>query len=277
MVNVKNIYEYLSLFAPLEYKMDFDNVGLLVGRAKDEVSNILVSLDITSDVVTEALDTDVQLIVSHHPLFFSLKNVNDQDVIGQKIIRMLRGGISAICMHTNLDAARGGVNDALAAAAGISTVNTSDINPKYGREAALLNEDGFLPNGEAFSYGRFGCIKSPCSLPEYLQVLKKALGANGLRYHNAGREVCKVAIEGGAGGDALRHALDKSCDTFITADIKYDVFLEAKELGINLIDGGHYCTENLITNVLKEKLCDAFPSVRATISSIHKQTPQFFV
>jgi len=315
MPSVKDINEYLSLIAPLNYKMDFDNVGFLVGCAEAEVSHILISLDITSDVITEALDTGAQLIVSHHPLFFSLKTVTDQDIIGRKIVRMLSGGLSAICMHTNLDAARGGVNDALAAAAGIThepdeafevgiqedqiiigqaelfTVNEADplaINQAYplasGQanqftfgQAELLNEDGFLPYGEPFSYGRVGYLKSPCSLPEYLASLKKALGTNGLRYHNAGRDVYKVAVEGGSGGDAFSHAIEKGCDTFITADIKYDVFLEAKELGINLIDGDHYCTENLVTGVLAEKLRGAFPSVNVSISAKHKQTTQFYV
>jgi len=171
-------------------------------------------------------------------------------------------------MHTNLDAARGGVNDALAIAAGIAG---------DGRETALLNEDGFLPNGEAFSYGRVGSLKSSCSLPEYMATLKNSLGANGLRYHDAGRDVFKVAVEGGSGGSALQHAIDKGCDTFITADIKYDVFLEAKELGINLIDGDHYCTENLVTKVLFDKLREGFPSVKVSVSTAHRQTAQFFV
>ena len=315
MPGVKDINEYLSLIAPLNYKMDFDNVGFLVGRAGAEVSHILISLDITSDVITEALDIGAQLIVSHHPLFFSLKTVTDQDIIGRKIVRMLSDGLSAICMHTNLDAARGGVNDALAAAAGIThepdaayesgsqedqiitgqaalfDVNGADpldvsqayplaagqVNQFSFGQAELLNEDGFLPYGEPFSYGRVGYLKSPCPFSEYLASLKKALGTNGLRYHDAGRDVYKVAVEGGSGGDALAHAIEKGCDTFITADIKYDVFLEAKEAGINLIDGDHYCTENLVTSVLAEKLRGAFPSVRVTISSKHKQTVQFYV
>ena len=120
MTTVNDVYEYLVSIAPVEMKMDFDNVGFLVGRGDSEASDILISLDITADVVSEALDTGAKLIVSHHPLFFSLKSVTDADPTGKKIVRMLSGGLSAICMHTNLDAALGGVNDALALAAGIS-------------------------------------------------------------------------------------------------------------------------------------------------------------
>jgi len=248
-------------------KMEFDNVGLLVGRGEADVSRILVSLDITHDVIAEALDTGADLIVSHHPLFFSLKSVTDADTTGGKIVKLLTGGVSAICMHTNLDAARGGVGDALARAAGIS---------RDGEEASLLAEDGYLPSGEAFSYGRVGFLAKPCGLQEYMEALKSSLGAGGFRYYDAGRAAHKVATVGGAGGSELAHAYAHGCDTFVTADIKYDVFLEAKEFGINLIDGGHFCTENPIVNVLAGALRAKFPDVEVSVSERHGDAVCFF-
>ena len=267
MITVNDVYEYLNTIAPVEMKMDFDNVGFLVGRAKANATKILVSLDITHDVVTEALETGAGLIVSHHPVFFSLKNVTDTDTTGKKIVRMLSGGVSAICMHTNLDAARGGTNDALAVAAGI----TGD-----GREAELLSEEGRLATGEPYSYGRVGNLEKPCTMNEYLDKLKKTLKTNGLRYHDAGREVKKVAVVGGSGGGELQHAIDQGCDTLVTADIKYDVFLEAKERSINLIDADHFCTENLVTNVLTDKLSKAFPAIETTTTQSHTQVAKFY-
>ena len=267
MPTVNEVYEYLCTIAPVEMKMDFDNVGFLVGRANSDASKILVSLDITHDVITEALDIGAGLIVSHHPLFFSLKSVTDEDTTGRKIVRLLSGGVSAICMHTNLDAARGGTNDALAAAAGITG---------EGFDAELLNEEGRLATGEAFSYGRVGRLKAPVTLDEYLGMLKLALKTEGLRYYSAGRDVYKIAVVGGSGGSDMHHAVRHGCDTFVTADIKYDVFLEAKELGLNLIDGDHFCTENLVTGSLAAKLRMAFPSAEATVSSRHAQTVKFY-
>ena len=267
MPTVNEIYEYLCSIAPVEMKMDFDNVGFLVGRSQNDAAKIVVSLDITNDVISEALDTGAGLIVSHHPLFFSLNNVTDTDTTGGKVVRLLSGGISAICMHTNLDAARGGVNDALAAAAGIAG---------NGRETELLSEEGRLATGEAYSYGRVGYLSNPYALTDYLAMLKKALGTNGLRYHDAGRDVYKVAVVGGSGGSDLCHAVRHGCDTFVTADIKYDTFLEAKELGINLIDGDHFCTENLVVGVIADSLCKAFPDIEVTVSSRHGQTVKFY-
>jgi len=269
MPTVNDVFEFLNSFAPVEMKMDTDNVGFLVGFGKSPASKILVSLDITNDVISEALDNGADLIVSHHPLFFSLKSVTDADPIGEKVARLLKGGVSAICMHTNLDAARGGVNDALAAAVGIA-------NGDEGINAELLAEGGRLPTGEAFSYGRFGYLKNPCSMPEYLEMLKKALRTNGLRYYDAGCEVHKVAVVGGSGGDMFDQAVKNGCDTFVTADIKYHVFLQAKELGVNLIDGDHFCTENVVTGVLADKLRKAFPDANVAISKRHEQTVRFF-
>jgi len=131
MAKVKTILEFLEHMAPPAMKMDFDNVGLLVGYPENEVSRVIVALDITEDVIEEAVHEGAQLIVSHHPLLFSLKAVRADDYIGVRVIKLIENSMSAICMHTNLDAAEGGVNDALAKAAGI-------ISPKH------LKKDGVL-------------------------------------------------------------------------------------------------------------------------------------
>ncbi|MDR3277611.1 MAG: Nif3-like dinuclear metal center hexameric protein [Oscillospiraceae bacterium] len=252
MITVLDVYTKLAEFAPIEAKMDFDNVGHLVGASAGAVTRILLSLDITSDVIAEAADVGAELIVSHHPLFFSLKEVTDATVTGRKVIALIRNNIAAVCMHTNLDAARGGVNDRLAAAAG------------------LINAE-VMPD---FPYGRFGFIEKPAPLAEYLSKIKDSLHSNGLRYYDAGRPVRRVAVVGGSGGSELPRAVGLGCDTLLTADVKYDVFLDAKELGVNLIDGDHFCTENVVLAALEEAL--RFPGVRVARSARHGQTARFF-
>ena len=267
MVCVKEIYAFIKSIAPEEMAMENDNVGFLVGTGEAAVSKIIVCLDITSDVISEALDIGAQLIVAHHPLFASLKSVTDENVTGRKIIRMLSGGVSAICMHTNLDAARGGVNDTLAVTVGIADQN---------RFAEPLSDTVRLDTGEIVSLGRVGYLSKESSMSEYLGFLKEALGVNGIRYFDAGRNVHKVAIASGSGGFEWDNAIKTGCDTFVTADIKYHMFLDAKEFGINLIDGGHFCTENVITGVLAGKIADAFPSVETIISKALDQTVRFY-
>ena len=262
MATVREIYDRLAEKAPLEMKMDFDNPGFLVGRGGAEVRRVLVSLDITDDVIEEAKEKGAQLIVSHHPIFFSLKSVTDGDRLGRKAVALIESGISAICMHTNLDAAKGGVNDALADALGL-------------RDTEILNVEGISSAGEEYSYGRVGLLTEPTPMTAFLEKVKAALGANGLRYHDAGRPVYRVASVGGSGGGMLDFAAAKGCDTFVTADVKYDVFLAAKEMGINLIDADHFCTENTVVPALAVMIAGRFPEVEVLISECHRQTAQF--
>lgn len=262
MATVGKIYEFLDTVAPFKMKMDFDNVGLLAGFTTDEVSKIIVSLDITEDVIDEAYDAGAQLIVSHHPVIFSLKTVSDLDPAGKKAALILRRGINAICMHTNLDAAPGGVNDQLAKIAGI-------IEPK------LLCDEFRTESGEPYCIGRIGELENEMSMIEYLKYLKTALKTNGLRYYDSGRPVKKVAVVGGSGMMQLDYVLKTGADTFLTADIKYDAFLDAKDGGYNLIDGDHFCTENVVIPYIAERLEKGFPEIEVVISKVHSQTAKF--
>jgi len=268
MTKVSDVYKFLKKIAPEEMAMETDNVGFLVGTSNSDVTNILISLDITEDVITEAIDKNAEVIVAHHPLFFSLSNVNDTDSTGRKVVRLLSNGISAICMHTNLDAADGGVNDALAVAVGIADGT---------RRAEPLSDTVRLSNGDVVSLGRVGSLKQSCSMADYLAVLKRTLKSNGFKYYDSGRDVRKVAIASGSGGSQWNNAIKSGCDTFVSADLKYQVFLEARELGINVIDGGHFCTENVVVSVLKERLSSAFPAANVMISRVLDQTVEYLV
>lgn len=263
MPTVSDILMLLDSKAPLSMKMEWDNVGLLAGFANQEVKRVLIALDITDEVVSEAAAIGAELVVSHHPLFFDLKSVTDNDRTGKKIVNLIKNGISAICLHTNLDAACGGVNDTMAAILGLSNVR-------------LLSEEGRGPDGTAYGIGRYGELSESVSMETFLRLVKSKLECNGLRYHDAGRLVKRVAVLGGSGGGDMKHAIEKGCDTFVTADIRYNAFLDAKEEGLNLIDADHFCTENVVCPRLKQWLGEAFTDIEIHISDIHKQTANFF-
>ncbi len=256
-VLVKDIFHALDRLAPSESKMDFDNVGLLVGKPANEVNRVLIALDITDEVIQEAAEMGAQLIVSHHPVIFSsLKQVVDTDLTGHKVISLISSGLSAICMHTNLDAAQGGVNDALADALGAKV------------EGVLNREEGI---------SRLARLPEPVGLVQFLEHTAAALGCNGLRYHDAGKPVSYIGLCGGAGGGDIALAAQLGCDTFVTADVKYNQFLDARALEINLIDADHFCTENVVVPVLERYLKSAFPTLQVYISKRHQQTALFFI
>ena len=263
MATVRTIRDYLESRVPAHLKLDFDNVGLLVGMTDRQVTKALVSLDITREVIAEAAEWGAELIVSHHPLFFDLKRITDDDLTGRKIIGLISAGISAICLHTNLDAVEGGVNDALMALLG-------------GRVTGLLNQQGVTPEGKSYGISRIGELESPMEFDSFLARVKSALNAAGLRYYNAGRPVFKLAVCGGSGGGDLPPAASAGCDTFVTADVKYDQFLAARDYGINLIDAGHFCTENVVTPVIVSLLKKGFPEIEVKISSKHKQIDSYY-
>ena len=254
MTTVSDVFALLNEKAPVAGKMEFDNVGLLVGHSDRPVACILTALDITDEVIEEAAELDAELIVSHHPLFFELKTVTDDTMEGHLALSLAEKNISAICMHTNLDAAQGGVNDALMAALG-------------GKAEAVLEPDTAI--------GRIGELPREVPFSEFLPFVKKQLASNGLRYHDAGRPVKRLAVCGGSGGGDIGLAAAAGCDTYVTADVKYHQFLEAKHLGLNLIDADHFCTENVVVPVLYQWLAEAFPEIDVRVSQVHKQTVQF--
>jgi len=261
-IKVLDIYEYLKGEIPLEMQEEWDNSGLLVGLTRRPVTKIHIALDITDVVIAEAIQSGAELIISHHPLFFSCKNVLDTDTTGRKIIALLENGISAICMHTNLDASPWGVNVAFAERLGLANLR-------------LLEEEGIGPDGKPYGIPRVGELGQPMAFADFLGTVKTALDANGLRY-TGGEPVRKVAICGGSGGDFLQAAMDDGCDTLVTSDIKYHVFLEAKERGFNLIDADHFATENVICPVLRQRLAARYPGVEVSVSSGHEQTALFY-
>lgn len=249
MKRVNDIYEYLQTLAPLNLQLGFDNAGIQIGRLSNSVSRVLLALDVTAEVVSEAAELGVELIVSHHPLIFTpIKNITDDT-----FLRLAREDIAVISMHTNLDIAEGGVNDVL-----LSLFNAERKD--------YLDED---------KCGRVGVLAQELDLSEFLIECKAALNANGLRYYDAGRRVKRIAVMGGSGGDYIADAVNKGCDTYITADIKHHQFLSAKELNINLIDADHFCTENPVIPAIAAKLQAAFPDVEFTVSKVHKQVAQF--
>ena len=263
MATVHDILTYLETLAPRSMKMDWDNVGLLCGSRKAEVTKILVALDPFEGVCAEAAAWGAQLIVTHHPLIFqALKSVTDETSIGRSIQLLCREGISAINAHTNLDCAPGGVNDRLAAALGLS-------------ETEVIDPMGVDADGKEWGLLRKGVVAEQ-PLADFLPAVRSALGCEGLRYVDGGKPVRKVAVGGGACASELMDAYLAGCDTFVTSDVKYNQFWDAKDLGMNLIDAGHFYTENPVTACLAEKIAAKFPEVEVKISETHRDCMKFY-
>ena len=259
MTTVADILNFIETIAPPHMAEDWDNCGLLCGRKSRQVKKILVALDPFSNVIDEAIDLGADLIVTHHPLIFrdKLGAVNEDTETGCCVLKLIENGIAAINAHTNLDMAPGGVNDTLAKTLGLSDIEIIDPVDNYG----LL---------------RKGTVAEQ-SLEEFLALVKTNLGCKGLRYMAGGKSVTTVAVGGGSCADFMTAALAAGCDTFVTADVKYNQFRTARELGLNLIDAGHFHTENPVMPLVAALLREKFPGVEVIFSENHTDEMNFFV
>ena len=253
MPTAAELEQSLFALAPREGAAEWDNVGLLVGDPARSVSKILVALDITQAVAEEAVALGCDAIVAHHPVmncrWLPVQTLRQDDPQGRLLRLLVTTDMAAVCMHTNLDTAVGGVNDALA-------------------EALELIDPGPLC---ADGLGRVGSLKEPMELGDFAAFVREKLGCSALRYADAGRKVYRVAVGGGACGDLEQAAIAAGCDTFVTSDIKYHQFLDAPGHGINLIDAGHFPTENPVCEKLIDYLKAQFPEVTVLKSAIHRE------
>lgn len=256
MSTVKDILQFIESVAPPTLKMEGDNMGLLCGRADKEVTTILVALDPFPSVCREAVAEQADLLVTHHPIIHgSISSVTDQTTYGQALLELIAHDVSAVNAHTNLDCADGGVNDTLAERLGLSNIQKIAADPY-----------GLLRQGQVNSQ----------SLEKFLSNVTANLGCDGLRYADGGKDVHKVAVGGGSCGSELAAVAAAGCDTFVTADVKYNQFWDAKMLGINMIDAGHFHTENPVVAVLAGKIQAAFPHIQVKISKNHADCMKFY-
>lgn len=259
MPTALEIEEALYRLAPKSGAMDWDNVGLLLGDPASEISRVLVALDVTEAVADEAIETGCQLIVAHHPVmncrWLPVQSLREDTPQGHLLRKLTMKGLCVICMHTNLDVAAGGVNDVLA-----HTLRLEDPGP-------------FLEDG----LGRIGHLAAPMALDGFVKQLSEALGCNGVRFADAGKPVYRVAVGGGACGEYADAAAQAGCDTFVTSDLSYHAFLDAAGKGINLIDAGHFPTEDPVCQVLVRYIGETFPTLSIHKSISHREVIQYYV
>lgn len=241
MTNVREIYDVMCRLAPLELAESWDNPGLLV-NCDAPVMRVLTCLDITGEVAREARDKECQLIVAHHPVIFDPVKALDVDHVA---CRLLQFGISAICMHTNLDAAEGGVNDTLAELVG------------------LKNAVPF-----AGGMGRIGNIE-PLEAADLAQKVAQALNAH-VKWADGGKPIRRLAVVSGAGGSLLPEAIAAGAEALLTGEASHHVALDAIHKGVSVLAAGHYETEFPIAKVLATRLQGKFPELEVLISQSDK-------
>ena len=243
MTTVLDIYEYINSIAPYATQLDYDNSGILVGDINGTVRQAMLALDVTGDVITQAMRNRCELIISHHPIMFQpIKRIPANSLE----YRLANAGIALISAHTNLDAAPGGVNDCLAMRLDLTV----------------------FTKVEGVDYGIMAWLPRPMTPRELAVMVREKLGCAAVGYvEGSGEPVERVAIIGGAGGEYIWQMYDMGAQAVITGEAKHHDHLEAAERKVTLVVAGHFPTENVVITPLRAQLADQFPEVNFLLAN----------
>ncbi|MCL2165933.1 MAG: Nif3-like dinuclear metal center hexameric protein [Clostridiales bacterium] len=244
-------------YAPPQYAEEGDPIGLHLGSYEQEVKRLFLTLELTPETTEEALDLEADMIFVHHtPFFTPFKQLCDEDTHNRIPLALIRRHIALYCAHTNLDSVRGGVNDVLAGLIGIQ--DPEILQPLHPQ----LGDIGF---------GRIGLLKEPAGLDSFARAVAGKLGLKDLRYYGDGdKRISRVACCGGAGAFLMPEAKAGGADAFVTSDVKHHEGMQAREMGLGLLDAGHFHTENPIIRVLAAYLKEKCPGLAIVVSTSEK-------
>ena len=256
----KDISQLLEALAPPALAEDYDNVGLLVGEAEKEVHGVICTLDITIPVLEEALAKNTNLVVSHHPIWFrSRKTLLGDDFASEVILFAIRNQISLYACHTNLDNVGEGVNRVIGKRLGLEKLDflAPHKMQKYKAQPCLGGS------------GMIGLLTRPLSVLDFLREVQEKFNCQCIRYTKTKKkEIRSVALCGGAGSFLIEEALKKKADAFLSADITYHHFFEARERMLCL-DIGHYESEQFTSALLAEYLQKHLSHTKVHVSEIN--------
>lgn len=241
----KEIMRVIEAAYPREAALDFDNVGLLAGRAEKEVERVYIALDATDAVIDRAVEEGADMLITHHPLIFSpLKKITDEDFISRRVVKLIQNDISYYAMHTNYDVL--GMAELSEKILGIRNTEVLDIT---------MEKDG-----RAEGIGRIGELEKPMTLEECCVYVKHRLNLGSLKvFGDMQAEVSRLAISPGSGKTAIAAAIAKGADVLVTGDIGHHDGLDAVEQGLYIIDAGHYGTEYIFIDDIRKFLADKLP------------------
>ena len=243
-MTVGNLYNKLSALYPEGLRCEWDNDGLMCTDNLDkEVNRALIALDVTQKTVDYAIENNFDVIISHHPLVFSSqKSLVPYKYTQNKLIKLIKAGVSVFSFHTRLDAVEGGVNDVLCNLLGLENVTIDPVEP----------------------VGRIAEISEKIDISTFAENVKKVLNTPFVLY-NGNKIVKKVYVCGGDGKDLISRAIEVGADTLLTGRASYNTIIDASDMGLNIIEAGHFFTENPICCKIKNDVLGIIPNIYAEI------------
>lgn len=240
-MKVSEIIGQLEQIAPVDCAESWDNVGLLVGSKEQEVSKVMIALDASDEVIEQAVQEQVELLITHHPLIFSgMKRITDEDFIGRRVVKLIQNNISYYAMHTNCDACV--MNDMAAEKIGL-------------KGEVLLEPVREVEDGKWVGIGQVGHLQEEITVQQLAVRVKEKFHAQNVKVTGLlQKKISRVAISTGAGKSLVAHALQKGAQVLVTGDIDHHSAIDALSQGLQIIDAGHYGTERFMVYAIEEYL-----------------------
>ena len=251
-MKIKEITACIEAFAPLSLQESYDNAGLIVGRYDDELTGgVLIAVDVTDEVIDEAIEKGCQMIVTHHPIVFNgMKRFNSSSVVERCVERAIKHDIALYACHTNLDSAVGG------------------MSWRLGQMLGVENMEPLEPTADGTGFGVVGTLKEPVDIECFFDNLRSTLGCKAVRHSRVVKpQVQRIAICTGAGGSLIEQAAKCGCDIYVTADVKYNQYYLPDGRFV-LCDVGHYESEYCAVDLLFDILAEM--SKKITNFALHK-------
>lgn len=238
------LYKKLSELYPEALRCEWDNDGIMCAHSLDsEVKRVLISLDVTMDTVNYAIENGYDTIISHHPLVFrSQRSLTPLSFTQKKLIELIKGRVNVMSFHTRLDSANGGVNDVLAKKLGLSSI-------------VVDSQDAI---------GRIGLLEKEMTLEGFARQVKESLSSPVVLF-TGNKTVRKVYVVGGDGKDLIENAINAGCDTIVTGRGSYNTSVDACDMGINIVEAGHFYTEHPVCYAVKETVEELIPNAEALV------------
>ncbi len=240
---IKDITDLIEEFAPLDYQASYDNSGLIVGRADQEVTGVLLAVDVTEQVISEAKRVGANLIITHHPIIFHpLKRFNSAGYVERCVEEAIRSSIALYACHTNLDSAPEGMSWRLAKSLGLCNLELLESTSRV----------------EGVGFGVIGELCEPMAFDDYQQHIAESLNLTSVRFSRPiDRPISRVALCTGSGGSLISSVRERGVDLYITGDLKYNDFMEPN-FEFTVVDIGHfeseYCAIEILFDILSKKM-----------------------
>lgn len=258
-MKIIEVVNALERFAPLPLQAGYDNAGLQIGLTGAEVSGALLCLDVTEEIVDEALRKGCNLIVAHHPLIFhKLAHVTGEDYVQRTVMKAIKNDVAIVAMHTNMDSARGGVNHRIAEKMGLERLRFFGDEQQATAPARSADDAPTIVDG---GEGVVGEWREPMAADDFVLMLKRTFGVECVMANQLlRRPIQTVAVCGGAGSFLLPRAIEAGADAFVTGEMHYhEYFGHDQEIQIAVI--GHYQSEQYTREVFRDIIGRECPGV----------------